>query len=51
MSPRMDTPQIPCTYVSIFGHPHSEEVFSDVQMELPGFQFVLTAGGSVPGLH
>lgn len=51
MSPRMDTPQIPCTSVSIFGHPHSEELFSDIQMELPGSQFVLSAGGSVLGLH
>lgn len=33
----------------MLGHPHSEEVFPDVQMELPGFQFVLTACGSVTG--
>lgn len=33
----------------MLGHPHSEEVFPDVQMELPGFQFVLTAYGSVTG--
>ena len=33
------------------GHPHSENVFPDIQMEPPVFQFVPTAPGPVTGHH